>query len=476
MKSLINKLRSIPKGVKASIAFFIASIVSTGMSYITTPIFTRLLSSDEYGQVSVFMTWMSVFGIIAMFCLSAGVFNNGMIDFKEDRAGYSFSMLTLSNIITIGFGIVLTLLYPLIKKIINIDIPLLIIMFLVFLTRPAYSFFIARKRYEYEYKPALISSIIVAIVSPVASVICVLTTSGSRLYARIIGAELALVVIYIFFYIYIVKKANFKVKTEYWKYAFKFNLPLIPHYLSVFLLGSVNKIMISHMVSDAATAYYSVANSIASLASIAWGAINASLIPFTYEKCKKKDYESISKVTMPILTLIAGLSIIVIMLAPEVVAFMATSEYTEAIYVIPPIVAGVFLQVQYFIYANIVYYHKKPKYVMYASITALVVNITLNFIFIKKFGYMAAGYVTLIAYLVQACIDYLAMKKVVKEKVYNMKIIALLTGLVIVVALLSNLIYGIAIVRYSVLVLMFIVAVIFRKKIFNVLTIMRKKG
>lgn len=476
LNKILQKIRNIPKGVKSSVAFFIASMVSVGMAYIVTPIYTRIMSSEEFGQVSVFMTWLSIFGIIAMFCLSYGVFNNGMLDYKTDRDGYSLSMLALSNTITIVFSIILISVYPLIEQFINIDLPLIGVMILVFLTQPAYNFYLARKRYEYEYKPALIASIIIAILSPSVAIVAILTTSGSKVYARILGAELAFVAVYLVFYIIILIKGKFKINVSYWTYALKFNFPLIPHYLSIFLLDSVNKIMISKMVNDSATAYYSVASSVASIATIAWSAVNASLIPYTYEKCSTKDYKSISKITIPILTLFAGISLIVIMLAPEVVAIMATADYWEAIYVIPPVVAGVFLKVQYFIYANIVYYHKKPKYVMYASLVAVIFNIGLNIVFIKLFGYLAAGYVTLIAYLIQATLNYFAMKKVVKEKVYNMRFIGILTGVVIFIAILSNLIYDFAIIRYLLLIVTLAIAFIFRKRIIQIFSLLRKEA
>ena len=68
---LLDKKKNIPAGVKASIAFFIASLISNGISYITTPIFTRLLTSAEYGQVSVYFTCFQIFGTVAMFALQA---------------------------------------------------------------------------------------------------------------------------------------------------------------------------------------------------------------------------------------------------------------------------------------------------------------------------------------------------------------------------------------------------------------------
>ena len=66
---IIKKIGSFPKGVKASIAFFLSSLVTKGIAFITTPIFTRLLTAEEFGQVSLYYTWYKLFGIIAMFCL-----------------------------------------------------------------------------------------------------------------------------------------------------------------------------------------------------------------------------------------------------------------------------------------------------------------------------------------------------------------------------------------------------------------------
>lgn len=84
----LKKFQSIPNAAKASIALFIANLISKGISYLTTPIYTRMLTSEEFGQVSVFLTWVQVFGIVAMFCLSQGVFNNGMVEHPNNRNEY----------------------------------------------------------------------------------------------------------------------------------------------------------------------------------------------------------------------------------------------------------------------------------------------------------------------------------------------------------------------------------------------------
>ena len=462
-----NTKRSLPKGIKASIAFFIASVVSSGISYLVTPIYTRFLTTEEYGQTSLFMTWLQIFGIIAMFCLSYGVFNNGMSDYKEKRDEYSFSLLILSNIITISFfGLVLCL-YPVLSKLLNMELPLIILMFVLCLFQPAYNFWITRQRYEYKYKMLLLWSILIAVLSPLVAVIAmVFAKPGERLYPRIFGAECVLIVFYIGFYVFLGFKNGWKLRTTYWKQAFLFNLPLIPHYLSVYLLNSSDKIMISYLISDSATAFYSVAHSIAAIAAILWTAINGSLIPYTYEKCKEKKFEDVNKVTLPLISLFALGCVVVILLAPEAVKIMATNSYLEAIYVIPPIVGGVFFQVQYYIYANVIYFYKKPKYVMVGSIVAVVLNIVLNYFCIKRWGYIAAGYTTIVCYATQAIIDYFAMRKVVGMNIYNMKFIVFLSVAVTITAVFGSFLYNYINARYAILILIAVLVFYFRDKIF----------
>ena len=65
--------------------------------------------------------------------------------------------------------------------------------------------------------------------------------------------------------------------------------------------------------------------------------------------------------------------------APEIVRTLATEEYYEAIYIMPPIAGGVFLTCVSNMYSNIMIYYKKTQYIMYASIAAAATNVVLNY-------------------------------------------------------------------------------------------------
>ena len=73
---------------KAALWFTICGFVQKGISFITVPIFTRLLTTEQYGVVSIFYSWESIFIIFCTLNLFSGVFNNGMIKYENDRDGF----------------------------------------------------------------------------------------------------------------------------------------------------------------------------------------------------------------------------------------------------------------------------------------------------------------------------------------------------------------------------------------------------
>lgn len=411
-----------------------------------------------------------------MFCLCYAVFNVGMLDYPDKRDEYSFSLLILSNIITFCFSAILILLYPVIKTYLGLSLSLLLLMCIMYIFQPAYLFWVARERYEYKYKWVLVFAVLSAVVAPIISIIFITSnTLESDLYSRIFGFEVPLCLIHMLFYLHLGKKAKWKINTKYWKSVIVFNIPLIPHYLSSFLLNSSDRIMISYFVNDEATAYYSLAYSIASIALIIWTAIDNSLVPYTFEKMKKGEERDIRNVANPLILLFAFGCIAIICCAPEVVAFMGTSKYQEAIYVIPPIVGGVYFQVQYFLYSNILYYYKKPKYVMLGSLCAMSVNLVLNYFCINRFGFIAAGYTTLFCYAIQALIDYLAMRRVASINIYDMRFIVVLSLVIVIVACFSGFTYDSVLLRCVFVFTYVLLLILFRKNIIKSFKLVLRK-
>ena len=49
---------------KASVLYIITGILSRGVSFLFTPIYTRLLSESEYGVYSLYVSWLGLFTVL----------------------------------------------------------------------------------------------------------------------------------------------------------------------------------------------------------------------------------------------------------------------------------------------------------------------------------------------------------------------------------------------------------------------------
>lgn len=264
-------------------------------------------------------------------------------------------------------------------------------------------------------------------------------------------------------------KAFFRAK--YWKFALVFNIPLIPHYLSMTLLNQLDRIMIARMIGSSEAAIYSVAYTVAMMMNIITNAINHSFIPYTYKSIKENNYSGIRINSNFLLVLVGGVCLIAMAFGPEVIKLFATDEYYDAIWVIPPVAASVYFMFLYPLFANIEFYFEKTKLIMVASCLGSITNIILNYIFIDIFGYYAAGYTTLICYILFAFAHYVFYKKILKENIpelsnmYDIKFVLSFSVFVIIAMIAMTMTYKHIIIRYTTVLLLFIIIVSNRRRI-----------
>ena len=469
MNRLFAKWKRMPDAAKSSIAFAISSFVIKGISFLTTPVFTRILDSDQYGLVATYNSWVSILEVFALLGMtSAGVFNVGLKDHREDRHQFISSALILCNIVTLSvFAVLMLLKIPFGSNFVQ-PTNLLIIMFVHFLFGPAQIFWITRQRYEYKYRLAFIISIASSALSQLISVWAILHSDGTVLplgSVKIWSTNLALLVIEIPIYIMLLLKGKSFINLPVWKTTLVFAIPLLPHYLAQHVMNSSDKIMITDLYSSTGSAIYSVVSNISMITTILWSAVNASLIPYTFDKVQKGEEKSVDKVILPLIGFYAVMCVGVTLIAPEALMILAPENYAEGIYAVPPVAATAFTSALYNIYANIEFYYKKSWRIAVATIVAAVVNIVLNYLLIPKYGYVAAAYTTLISHIILVIMHYFGYKKAHGSNIYNDRIIGLISVISVLICVACNALYANNIVRYAVLAAIVIVVIIKRKSI-----------
>ena len=110
IKKYLHKYSKMPPMIKAGLWFTICNLLQRGISFITVPIFTRIMSTEDYGLYSIYISWYSIMTIFATLHLSYYVFNKGLVKYEEDKETFVVSLQSLSATVTIGFILVYLLL------------------------------------------------------------------------------------------------------------------------------------------------------------------------------------------------------------------------------------------------------------------------------------------------------------------------------------------------------------------------------
>lgn len=482
MKTILKKYNSMSLMAKASVWFIICNIFLKGISVITMPIFTRLLSAEDYGTYSLYLSWfyfMTLFTSLNLYC---GAFNNALNRIRDshERDVYISSM---QGIITSVVFVLTLICIPFSEKISNalrLSKTALLLMGIHLLVEPSIQFMLARQRFEFRYRSAVALTVIKSVINPILGVILVVNAKSGKADARIFSVVLAEVMISGTVMLLQFARGKTFYHKKYWKYAIGFNVPLLPHYLSMVILAQADRVMIRKIAGASKVGIYSVAYNLGLVAQIFSNAITGALTPWTYEKLNKKDYRSIRAMTNTLLIFLAFVICSILMFVPELIRIFAPVEYYEAVYVVPPAACSVFFIFLYNIFAIPQMYYEKQKFMSIASAAAAVLNIILNQIFITKYGYIAAGYTTVACYLAYSTGHYIFCRKVCLEEsgefnLYSGKAIFVISGFIVSISVGFNFLYKTFILRYLLCTVMILLLILFRKKITDILKELKER-
>lgn len=476
-QKIIKKYNAIPLSARASLWFLFANIFQKAVMVIFTPVFTRILTAEEFSRYAVFQSWETILTVFATLNISNYATSKGLVEYKDDRNVFISSAQSLTATLTIfTFGIFM-LIKSAFTELDEFPLWMMALLFFDVVSVAFFAFWSQLERFNQKYRTLTIVSIVMGIASPLIAFLLIVFFDEINLYkgwARILGLVISngLVAVLIFVICYNRSKVLFS--TKYWKFCILYCLPLIPHFLSTAFLQKIGQLFVDKYCGSEMSGIYALANSLAMLMMVVNDALTKTLVPWTYEKLSEKKYKDINRPIILSLALIAIIDIIMALTAPELVAIFADSSYAEAIYAIPPLVAVCFFGFLYNTFANIEYYYKETKMVSMASIIAGIVIVVANILLVPRFGFIAAAYSSLISYVVYALMHYLFMKKTLKKhmnglEVYNNKLIFRMAVGFIAIILCTNVLYKCIILRYGIIVLCCIIAIVKRKYIFNIL-------
>lgn len=482
MEKVIIKYQKLPKELKATMWYTICNVLQKCISFITLPLFTNLLSTEQYGILSVYQSWMNI--MLIFFTLNlhvGGVFNNAMMKYEHDRERFISSIQTLTTLLTCIMFIIYIIATDFWNEMLKLPTILMLLMFVEILFCTSLGLWSGKQKFQYKYKMLVGVTLFISIMNPVIGVIFV-SCAEEKGIARIISIALINVLVGVVLYLYNLYKGKTLYVKEYWVYALKFNLPLVPYYLSCMIFNQSDRIMINNIVGVQEAGIYSVVYNCSTMITFVINAVNNSFIPWVYQKLKAKEYDILGKISSFLLIMVAAIVLIVMMVAPEIIKIVAAPAYYDAIWIMPPVIASVFFLFLTQIYINIEFYYEKNGYLVMASIGSAFINIILNWVAIKRYGYISAGYTTLISYILFALSNYYFMKKIckkdehLKNPIFNVKIHIMISIVVISLMISITFLYKSTIIRWILLLITGIAILRNHKKIQAYINIINKKS
>lgn len=411
----------------------ILNIISTfmlqGIAFITTPIFSRLLGTTQFGIYSVFNSWVLILTCL-MGCGFSSAIGIGLYTYKEDYYSFRSSILLVSTVISILEIIVVVVLSPWITKLLGFSITLVVLIGVTAFAHYVVNFAQVSFTYEKRAGSNLFLSVALSLFSVLLSIFWIYRVDyDKRYFARIYAVAIIYLLTAIIAWLILFLKKPTGIKKEYVKFGMSVGAPIVFHSLSQQILGQSDRVMMQTLgITTAEIGIYSLFYTLSSVLSTILGALNNSWCPFYYDDVSEEKWDKLDRKCRNYIELFTVLGMGFILLAREVSYLMADEGYHTGINIIPILAIAVYFTFMYQFPVNFEFYFKKTRIIAVGTIAAGGVNIILNFIMIPKWGMYGAALATALSYLGLFIVHWMIVTHM-KEKAYHLKLSVFIPGI-----------------------------------------------
>lgn len=464
--ALIEKLKS-SSLVRSSFWYTIGNFFIKGITFITIPLFTNIMTVEEYGLVNNYTAIASIFAIFVGLSLN-GAINNANFEFKEDIKGFMSSILFLSTLSFVAFLILGNAYFYFQNDFFELSQTIFNLMIFQSFGNFLVNFLSAYFTINVQYFKFLLLSIFSTVLNIGLSIVLMFTLfDGDRYLGRVMGSSGAFILVGLLIYFVIMLKGKKIINITYWKFALKISLPLIPHSLSNILLSQFDRIMVNSYSGSFDAGIYSYIYNLGVVLSVIWASTNNAWVPWFYGEMEKKDYGKIKKTSNYYMILFGAVTLVCMLLLIDIAKIMAPAEYVVGIPLIIPILLGYYFQFLYSLPVNVEFFKKKTTYIAIGTVASAIINIVLNSIFIPIYGYMAAGYTTVVTYFFLFIFHYFLAKKIMKKQLFDTKMIVIVSTIVVVLSFVMFFLTDYIILRYLMVGLLVLILYFSVQKIKN---------
>lgn len=423
------------KVISAGIWYTVGNMLIKGINFLSLPLFSRLLNTEEFGIYNVFVSYEAILYVIIGMAIHSSI-RSANIKFKGNINEYtsSVSIIYLVNAMIMLF--IALIFNKQLSKLLAFDKLIIVLLIFYSLGSALLSLYNNYISLEYSYKKYLLVSFFNSVGNVCISLVLILTIfKKKRDIGRIVGATSTICILAFFILCIMYKKAKPKINKSYWKFAVKYSIPIVPHGISQVLLAQFDRIMIRSIVGNAAAGIYSLAGNIMLILTIITDSISTAWSTWFYDQISENRIESINKRAKQLSFFFVVLTVGLLTISPELIIILGGKEYSAGQYVAIPMIVDAFILFIYNIIVSSEYYKNKTTYIMLGTMVAMVINLITNYVFISKYGFIAAAYTTLFSYMCYLILHIVISHKVVGFFVLELKFFLMELVIIILTAI-----------------------------------------
>ena len=392
--------------LRGSAIYLVSNILSAAIPFLLLPVLTRYLSPEEYGEIAMFHVLLGAMAAVIGLNLHAAAgrkFYDGGLT-KEELREFIGSCLQILVATTLLILMLVFFARTHLSEWLGIDQQWI---FLAVLVTPCMIVIQMRlvqwqvRKQARHYGALQVSQSLVDLTLSLSLVI----VFGLGASGRISGQATA-VGLFALIAVLLLRRSGllsiFIWKPDLVREALRFGVPLIPHTGGLFLLSTVDRLVINAKLGLADAGIYMVAVQFSLALSLVFDAINKAYVPWLFERLKNNDNTEkrrIVKYTYGWFVILLISAVLLFFLAPPVVVFIAGDEYARAGNLVAWLALGQIFGGMYLMVTNYIFFSKRTGTLSLITIVSGMMNLMLLYVFVERWGLKGAAYAFCVAML-----------------------------------------------------------------------------
>ncbi len=396
--------------------FFIASFIPKTISFFLVPLYTRCLTTEDYGTADLLFNTVQLVSPFLTLQIQDAVLRFSM-DIKCDKSEVFSNGLS----ITLKGGLLIILLSIVLEAtgIFSLPIGYCVFFIITYFTGALTNIFSYFCRGIGKIKILTVSSIVGTVVTVILNLFLLSVLKiglSGYLIANAIGQLISIIIIYFGATLY--KYTNIKIKNYMLKKEMLFfSIPMIFSAISWWINNASDRYILTYFAGLSSVGIYAVSSKIPTIISTLGSVVSRA---HSISAIKDLDIEDKDGFLGKSYALISGCSVLACSFLIIMNVFLSELLFSEDFFVawhyVPPLLVAALMGQLSGSCENLLSSLKKTKLIAVTAISAALVNTVLNFALIPHFGAYGAAIATMVAFSSQWVLRFVVVKKLIRLK------------------------------------------------------------